>query len=594
MYAVAIGRVSTSKQDVFGDSLDDQEKQIEIIKNRVEAQFQCKVEIVKNFPFSESASVDFESQPIQKVLTYIRESKIPIRFAFIKSIDRFTRAGAVVYQRLKIEFTKLGVSPLDSYHMMDNKEINALDHLGVKYWWSVINPNIRSELLEAEDSKDEVSRIQIRMIGASIRYVRLGYWRGAVPLGYMTKRVDTPEHGRRLVLVPNPEESKWFVKMFELASFRSKSDEEIVNEINLLGFQTRPKNYHDKENRNKVIDIKGNLKLTSKMLRKYLQNPIYAGVNTEHWLIMDGRLKPVYIKGDPIVSVDLFNKANNGKVTIVDEGGIPRVYKDTTPDWQKHKTKLNPKFPYKQYILCPYCKCRLKGSYSKGKLKRYPFYHCSNKHKYFGINGNKLEKLIELFIKKVKFSRVFIEKFEENFMKNWKIRIEQLNKNAIDWEKRIIDLRNQQHVFEEKLKMATTQSGFEVIERAIEDIKQKIDQIAFEESKIEDNEIDPQILTSTAKYWMEHFEELVLSVPNPQIKASLFGQIFEVPPTFVDLYNGTPKLSPLFALSACHTKGINTLGGIDETRTRNLFRAITLKISFKFGLSHQPLRLSGI
>ena len=39
-----------------------------------------------------------------------------------------------------------------------------------------------NELLTAERAKDEVRDIETRMIGAAIRYVRLGYWRGAISL----------------------------------------------------------------------------------------------------------------------------------------------------------------------------------------------------------------------------------------------------------------------------------------------------------------------------------------------------------------------------------------------------------------------------
>lgn len=561
LYAVAIGRVSTQKQGVFGDSLGDQITQTELVRARIELQEKCRIKIIKTFEFSESASVDFAHQPLQKVLEFCKKSEKRVRFVFIKSIDRGSRAGYVVLGQLMIEFAKIGIDIVDAYGIMSSQKTNTLEHLGIEFPWSIYQPSAITTMLEAERAKGEVRDIQTRMIGASIRYVRLGYWRGSTSLGYKTERVQTDEHGKRLVLMPEPDESIWIREMFELSAMQNKSEQEIVDIVNNLGFRTRTLNYHDKENRNKTVSIKGKLILTPKMLSKYIQNPIYAGVNTEHWLTLNGLLTPIYIKGESIVSVDLFNKANSGKITIIDEDGHPKVYQGIPPDWQKHKLKLNPKYPYKQYILCPICKKHLKGSSSKGKLKSYPIYHCSINHKYVGINAVKLDKIIETFLKGVRFSDEFKEKFEANFIKNWNLRMEQLNKNAINWERRIIDLRNEKKINEDKLKMASTETGIHLFEEEIDRVKQEIANVTIERSKTEDEEVDIQVLTNTAKYWMEHFEELVLTVPNPLVKASLFGQIFEELPTLEELKNRTPKLSHLFALSACHTKGCKTLGG---------------------------------
>ena len=571
LYAVAIGRVSTPKQDVFGDSLGDQEKQTDLAKTRAEQQNGCKIKIIKTFEFTESASVSLILQPLQKVLTYCKQNR-QIKFAFIKSIDRYTRAGAVVYGELRAEFAKLGVTPIDTYGIISSQEVNTLGHLGIEYPWSKFQPTFTTELLEAERAKAEVRDIETRMIGASIRYVRMGYWRGAVPLGYITKRVDTLEVGKRLVLTPHPTESMWFIKMYELASLGTKTESQISDEVNLLGFRTRPKNYHDKEDRNKVVEIKGNLKLTPKGLRKYLQNPIYAGVNTEHWLTLNGKLQPIYIKGEGIVDIELFNKVNQGKISIVNENGLPKIVKGMPPDWQKNKLKLNPKYPYKQQILCPICRRNLKASSPAGKLKHYDIYFCSEGHKYYGINANKLDNIIKDFVIDVRFSDEFKEEFKDNFIKNWNLRMELLNKDAINWEKRIIELREQKNVAENQLNMATTATGINIFEQKVEGIKEAISNAMLKRNQTEDEEVDVQVLTNTAKYWMEHYEELVLSVPNPLIKASLFGQIFEEPPTVEELENRTPKLSPLFALSALSTKGVDLQCEAEGTRTLTLSR----------------------
>ncbi len=559
-------RVSTTKQDVFGDSLDDQLNQINIAREKMALQYNCVIEVAKQFEFSESASVGIDTQPIQKALTYIRENKDKnVRFLFVKSLDRFIRTGAVMYGQLKVEFAKLGVTIIDTYGIVGSQEVNTLEHLGVKYKWSTFQPTFISELLEAERNKGEVRDIQTRMIGASIRYVRLGYWRGSI-LGILHKQVETSGDGKRLINIPHPTESLWIIKMFKMKT-QGCTEEQIIESVNKLGFYTRKKSFHDKEKRSKVIRIRGGIKLSVKMLRSYLQKPIYAGVNTGKWLP-----EPVYLKGGGLVTIEDFNKANLGKVKIIDNNGKPSVIRGNVPDWQQKKLKLNPKFPYKQYILCPVCAHPLKGSSPKGKSKRIPTYHCSLHHKYWGINSNKLEETIRRFIMSVKFSDKFISKFESNFLKNWKIRMEQINKDTVSWEKRIIALRENKSVLEDKLKIVSTISAIKIVENESEEADRAIKLATVERSKAEDNEVDIQTLINTAKYWMEHFEELVLNTRDSIKRATLFGLIFEKLPNFEELKNGTPKLSPLFALSALSTKGGSLYSGIDETRTRNLFR----------------------
>lgn len=54
--------------------------------------------------------------------------------------------------------------------------------------------------------------------------------------------------------------------------------------------------------------------------------------------------------------------------------------------------------------------------------------------------------------------------------------------------------------------------------------------------------------------------------------AILFGLAFETTPTYEELKNGTPKLSPLFELNKKFNKGEKPLSGVDGTRTRDLSR----------------------
>ncbi len=79
--------------------------------------------------------------------------------------------------------------------------------------------------------------------------------------------------------------------------------------------------------------------------------------------------------------------------------------------------------------------------------------------------------------------------------------------------------------------------------------------------KISDSLTDIQTLVNAAKYWMEHFDSLLLETKNQLHKATLFGKIFEELPTFQELKDGTPKLSSLFELNKDFNSTQNQLCG---------------------------------
>lgn len=559
-YAITFGRVSTVKQDVFGDSLDDQETQILRTIQRAEAQYECKVTVVKQFEFAQSASVELLLQPLQQAIQYCKTSKQKVRFCFIKSIDRATRAGAVIYGLLKMQLDELGIILVDTYGIISNQKINTMEHLGVKYDWSVYSPTFTSEFLEAERAKSEVRDIQTRMIGAAIRYIRLGYWRGSTPIGFIAEKIDTP-HGKRFVLRPHPTEAKWIIKMFELRA-QGKTDQEIVKEVNKMGFITRKRYYRAKDDRSKIIDIKGQCKLNIKRLLKYLHTPLYAGVNTESWT----QGQPVKLHEGGLVSIELFNKANRGKITITEEDGIAKVYKGKPPAWALKKHKLNPLYPYKQYVLCPICKKPLLASASKGKSGKYfAAYHCGRGHKGFRVPLKDFNETIAGFVKQMKFSKKFITHFEFRFLKNWNKRMEQINTDTMDWEQFIVELRGKRKVVSERIDSLSYLPLIKEAEEEIEGIDQKIEAALLERNKKEKEEVDIHILVKSAKYLMEHLEILLLEGDEPFKRAILFSLAFDGLPTYEELKNGTPRLSPLFKLNQAFNKGDNLSGGTDGT-----------------------------
>ena len=180
--AVAAIRVSSVKQGTQGDSPDAQKEQIERYATT------HNIAIKKYFVFLESASK--EQQPMQEAIDYCQNPKNGIQLFIIKSIDRFTRGGSYSYDHLKLQLERSKVQLVDIYGVISSQKVNTLDHLGVEYKWSVYSPTQKAELLEAERSKDELRDIMSRMIGAQIRYARMGYWVRRSPYGFEAEKIE--------------------------------------------------------------------------------------------------------------------------------------------------------------------------------------------------------------------------------------------------------------------------------------------------------------------------------------------------------------------------------------------------------------------
>ncbi len=550
-YAIGTLRVSSTKQGLQGDSTDQQQEQIQRRVTQLSQIQGTEIIIEKWFEFTESASSEFDMQPLQKLLEYCktkntdRHNHHKIKYAFFKSIDRGTRGGATIYGLLKAQFAKYGVQMIDVYGVIGTQEVNTLEHLGIEYGWSKFNPTWITELLEAERGKGEVRDILTRMIGAEVRYVRLGYRVRPAPPGYQNTKIETP-YGKRVILTPHAIESPWYVRMFELREQGNLTDKEIVDEVNKKGFKSRRFQKHDVQDKTKIVGYGGEESLTVKQLQATIKNPIYAGVNTEKWT--DG--KPIKARFDGLVSIERFNKANRGKVTIVEEGDIVRIFNGEAPLRQQRKLKENPLYPYKRQILCPYCRKPLSASASRGKLGKYhPAYHCSRGHKYFRVRASDMHDFVDTFVNSVHFSEDFRKKFTQIVLEEWEKRKNMAKDDSISSEQKVLELKQESKMITDKIPMLSSEIAIKAMEEKLEKLDFQIAQAVQLRNKKENDVNDIQTVINYTNYFMEHLEDLILGGTDSLKNAALFGLIFEETPTYTELVNGTPKLSCLFALN---------------------------------------------
>ncbi len=532
--AVAAIRVSTTKQGRDGDSPEAQKEQIDRFA------LNKGIVIKKIFVFMESASK--EQQPMQEAIDYCKSKKNKVDLFIIKSIDRFTRGGSLSYDLLKRQLDSCGITLIDTYGVISQEQVNTLEHLGHSYKWSTYSPSRKSEMLEAERSKDEVRDILSRVIGAEIRYTQMGYWMRRPPYGYIGKKIET-QHGKRTVLRPHPEESKFITKLFELRASRQFTDKEIATKLNNMGYRGRTQYRRSKTDHSRIISKTEGALLDEKRLWRIVRNPIYTGIIVEKWT----KYQPVKAMFDGLVSVELFNRANKGKRTIIEMPGNKIAITDNvaarnaTPQGTR-----NNDFAFKHYVMCPQCNKPLSGSTSRGKTgKYYSYYHCDKRGHKFRVSKEDLETKIYSFIDGMTFSQERIDKVFAIVREKYEQHIATYEAQSAALDGQIVSLETKARELTRNFATIAS-SAQKYVNEELEDIDKQIKRLALERTNMESKKpMDIDTVLERIKKFSENIGQAISQQGSNIKKAQLFGLLFKTLPTYNDLSFRNRK-TPLF------------------------------------------------
>ena len=525
--AVAAIRVSSVRQGTDGDSPEAQKEQIACFAKL------HNINLKETFVFLESASK--VNQPMQEAINYCKDPKNDIQLFIIKSIDRFTRGGATPYDQLKMQLEKYGVKLVDIYGVISQQKVNTLEHLRVKYRWSEYSPSQKMEFLEAERAKDELRDIMSRMIGAEVRYTRMGYWMRGAPFGYASRRIETG-NGKRLVLERLPEEAYFIEKMFELRIQNNLSDQQIIDEINRLGYVSRKYNRRANTDKTQITARMGNNKLSLKRFWLYMANPIYAGVIHEKWT----EDQPVKAQFKGLITFADFNAANRGKLTLSEQDGVVIITKRETPEFHLRKGSRTAEYPYRKVVTCPICKHPFFGSAAKGRYRYYPGYHCNKRGHHFRVPKEKLENAVENLVNHVTFADDHIEDIMQALETVWQMRHKDDGKDEAVIETRLTTLKTQVLATVDKIKLLSSQTAIKYMEEDLMKIEGQIEELISEkERKSADQPISFDVVKKYAKYFLQHIDQLLIQQIDPAKKADFFGVIFDQTPTYADIASVT-------------------------------------------------------
>lgn len=186
---------------------------------------------------------------------------------------------------------------------------------------------------EAENSRRAMNTAN------GIRRAKLmGRYPGKAPMGFMNL---TTVNGKKVIVPKQPEADmiKWV-------------------------FHQLAKNIYRLEAIRKMADEKG-LKCSRSYFHKFIRNPAYCGLIP----IKHSSQEQQIVQGihDPLISETLFHEVQN----------IISTKRRTI----RKTDNLKATFYLTGFLTCPLCSRKLLGSFSQGRQKRYPYYHCRGKCK---------------------------------------------------------------------------------------------------------------------------------------------------------------------------------------------------------------------
>ena len=373
-------------------STDDQAKgfspeyQIEIIEKFCELK---GYNILKIYNDDHSAK-DFSRPEWQKLRAYAMANKKDIDYVLFHKWDRYSRNIQESYNTLA-EFEGWGI------------ELNA-----VEQWMDMSVPDSRM-ILSIYLSSGEVERLKIssRVRDCNYQALKEGYYIYTVPYGYKRIRIGADD---KASLEPCPDTAHFAKKAFVEVAKNICSAEAVLIKLRKEGFKMSKSNF-------------------MRMLRK---------------IVYTGKIFVHEYKGEPEHVVRGLHEAIIDNITFNKVQDIlnGKRWNGVRPS---HRNEL---FPLRNYLTCACCNRNMTASSSKGRNKKYHYYHC---HKQYRIGRDKVHNMFHELLTELTIN-TNVKELYKNIIKD---EARRLNKHRIK--------------LSSKLKME-----IEAIQRDIENLEDKL------------------------------------------------------------------------------------------------------------------------
>lgn len=543
---VALLRVSTDRQFQEGESIEHQRRKVELVSRR------HNIDLVRIFTEHFSGRKN-NREVLDEIFDFLIENR-DIEYVIIGDIDRFTRGGSEIYLGLKRKLRELKVTLIDATGIIQ-PERNRLEHLGVEYQWAIDSPSHYAEVFMAEKARAEASDILTRTIGQQIQLTRDGYQCRGANYGYQNQKITTEDGKKKTILTAHEKEAPHIIRMFELRADGGWTDPAICEAINNMGYTSRQQNIYDPKTRAVMGQTKAKL-LTPKQLQRYISRPIYCGIKCEKW----NNNKPIKAPIDPLVSIELFNQANRGKVKITELSNSEIKIEKNRIEYQNHRP--NNDFLLRHVVYCHECHKPLVASKSRGKSgKRFGYYHCSRGHRYFGVNSREFENTIANYLKNIELKPSFIKLFREVVRDVYMEKNKSLRADKALMEDHLTNLKNRQESLLERLLSCNSALVQNRLEEQIEEVEVSINKVKDEIASKMIKEDNIEAFFQYAKNVMEHPQKSVFCAnTKPQLE-KIWSTIFAQAASYQNISDGTPQLTLLYRLNQRCGHDENLLAG---------------------------------
>lgn len=482
--AIIYCRVSTEAQAKDWESLENQE---------LACRQYCEnnnIEVIESY--FEALSWKRSDRPILNIA--IQEAiNNNANYFVIFDIDRFTRGWVWEYNNLKTILEKNWIQLKDSkYVIWESRIVYTNDKVDMsKYSWNIEHPSETTETILALVAQVEWKKINQRTITREIQLAQEWYQVRKSNFWYRNEKIETASW-KKTIQVKDDFEGNFIIEMYELRAEWIMTDSEIAEHLNLKW--CRKRSY--KKWPRKPFD--------SKYIQELIVNPIYAWVFIWEWT-WNQAIKTAY---DWLVSIELWNKANKWKKTIImnSDKDIVILYKDKEEISKmpiiRKKRSFREDFLYARALKCPICNWYLTWSFSTSRdWTKHPYYHCRGK------NG---AKHTTLSYRRNEVNKEVFEVFNNININNWLFNLLELISENVYKEKEIVlkkDIVNYDNYLKElndkESYIVNNMSNFLHLKDVLEIQHKELESIRKEKIKVEAQKKKWNNLTS-----LERFKEL--------------------------------------------------------------------------------------
>ena len=483
-------RVSSQEQ-VAGTSLDSQQR---ACLEYAEAK---GIKIEKIFVEKGESATAANRTELIKALDFCRDRKSEISAFIVWKIDRFAR-NTTDHYGLQAQLIKFGTT-LHSVTEPIGKDPMGRMTEAVLAGYAQFENDIRKQRCE----------------GGMQRKIAEGIWPWQPPLGYITSKKRTD---RRKNMPDEPDQARFFLlqKDFKEYATGKYSISELADISARWGLKTRT---------GKPMNVQ--------LLERLLKEKYYAGILTDPWTRKEYRGQH-----EQMITLEEYQQIQLVKAGLSNNAINTRIYS-------------HPDFPLRGLVQCV-CGQKLTAGWTKGRSKKYPYYHCKQRgcaHFGHAILKKHLEEKFLTLLERVTPQEHFLKLFEAIVLDAWKNRHQTSRQEREHFERELNRLQGQRERYIEM--RASGEMRQDEFKRFSERIENQITGITISrnEANIEELDIETsvsyavQFIHNLSRQWQDiqdikqkqRFQKLVL--PDGVIYDKSIGEF------------GTAVLSPVFELN---------------------------------------------